>query len=233
LSLDLTDPDLAEQLLLTRVRADVGAEAFPNADRTAIDVAVAMVSAARASRQGLLVPTVEELLRRAQLRSDFGAVSRSHPVDRALEVLRPTTVQQLVEAASERTSEGGWLLVAGPPGHGKSWVCQQLLDVLSDEGWLTAEHYCYLGDADGERLERVLTEAVFGSLIGRLAEADPRLITDQRPRYAADEDALVGCMRRSLQLEPDRRIALIVDGIDHITRVRARTGASFDPSKSM
>jgi hypothetical protein len=115
-SLDLTDPDVAEQLLLTRVRAEVGAEAYPNAERTAVDVAAAIVSAARASRQGLLVPTVDELLRRAQLRSDFGAVSRSHPVDRTLEVLRPTTVRHLVEVASERAREGGRLLVEGPPG---------------------------------------------------------------------------------------------------------------------
>ncbi len=230
---DLTAPDLAERLLLMRVRAEVGAETFPNVDRAAVDVAAAMVSTARAARQGRLVVTAEELLRRTQLRSDFGAVSRAHPVDRALEVLRPTTVRQLVEAAGRLASKGGYLLVVGPPGHGKSWVCQQLLDALSAEGWLTAEHYCYLGDADGERLERVLAEAVFGSLIGRLAEADPRLITDHRPRFAADEEALVDCLRRSLNQEPSRRIALVIDGIDHITRVRARSGGAFDPSRSL
>jgi hypothetical protein len=138
-----------------------------------------------------------------------------------------------LEAASHRAVDGGHLLVEGPPGHGKSWVCQQVVDVLSDEGWLIAEHYCYLGDADGERLERVLMEAVFGSLIGRLAEADPRLVHDQRPRFAADEDALVGCLRRSRDLEPNRRVALLVDGLDHITRIRSRIGGTFDPSKSM
>lgn len=232
-SLDLTKPDAAEELLLKRVRADVGAEAFPNSERRAVDVAAAMVSAARAARQGALVPTSEELLRRAQLRSDFGAVSRSHPVDPTLEVWRPAAVRKFVDAASERAIGGGYLLVQGPPGHGKSWVCQQFLDTLSDESWLVAEHYCYLGDADGERLERVLIEAVFGSLIGRLAETDPRLVQDQRPRFSADEETLVASLRRSRDLEPDRRIALIIDGVDHITRVRARMGASFDPSRSM
>lgn len=230
---DLTVPDIAERLLLTRVRAEVGAEAFPNVERTAIDVAAAMVSAARAARQGRLVVTAEELLRRAQLRSDFGAVSRAHPVDQALEVQRPTTVHQLVEVATELAGNGGQLIVVGPPGHGKSWLCHQLLSALSEEGWLTAEHYCYLGDADGERLERVLAEAVFGSLVGRLAEADPGLVTDNRPRFAADEDALVGCLRRSLDREPNRRIALVLDGIDHITRVRARGRSGFDPSRSL
>src|SRR5262249_35627769 len=116
---------------------------------------------------------------------------------------------------------------------GKSWISQQVLGALRDWGWLVAEHYCYLGDADGERSERVLAEATFGSLVGRLAEDDPRLVHDQRPRFAADEDALVACLRRSLDFEPDRKIALVVDGIDHITRVRAGGGSSFDPSRSM
>ena len=188
---DLTAPDMAERLLLARVRAEVGAEAFPNVDRTAIDVAAAIVSTARAARQGRVVATAEELLRRAQLRSDFGAVSRAHPVDRALEVLRPSTVRQLVETAAEIACTGGYLLVVGPPGHGKSWVCHQLLSALADAGWLIAEHYCYLGDADGERLERVLTETVFGSLIGRIAETDPRIVAGQSSKIRGGR----GCPR--------------------------------------
>jgi len=230
---DLTAPDIAEQLLLTRMRVDVGAETFPNEGRTAIDVSAAMLSAARAARQGRLDVTALELLRITQLRSDFGAVSRAHPVDSSLEVLRQSTVRNLVDDATEQASVGGHLLVIGPPGQGKSWICHQLLKSLSDEGWLTAEHYCYLGDADGERLERVLAEGVFGSLVGRLASADPRLVTDIRPRFGADEDALVSCLRRSLDLEPGRRIALVIDGIDHITRVRTRGVGEFDPSRSL
>lgn len=232
-SLSLTEPDSAEQLLLTRARTDVGAETFPNDNRTAVDVAAAMITAARAARQRLLNPTPSELLRRAQLRSDFGAVSRSHPVDSAFEVSRLPVVRQLAGAVSKRAQDGGYLLVEGPPGHGKSWLCKQLIDSLSNQGWLIAEHYCYLGDADGERLERVLLETVFGSLIERLAEADPRLVQEQRPRFAADEEALVACLRRSRDLDPDRRVALIIDGVDHITRVQSRMGSSFDPSKSM
>lgn len=232
-SADLTAPDTAEGLLLDRMRADVGAEAFPNVERSAVDVAAAMISTARAARQGRLLVTAEELLRRAQLRSDFGAVSRSHPVNRELEVLRPMTVQEIVETAAELSTKGGHLIVVGPPGQGKSWVCQQVLDAMSEGGWLTAEHYCYLGDADGDRNSRVLLEAVFGSLVSRLAAADPTIVVDQRPRFAADEEALEGCLRRSLAKEPDRKIALVIDGIDHITRVRSRIGDRFDPSKSL
>lgn len=232
-SADLTTPDTAERLLLNRMRTEVGAEAFPNLERSAVDVAAAMISTARAARQRLIVVTAEELFRRAQLRSDFGAVSRAHPVDRELEVLRPSAVREISEAASELSTVGGRLMVVGPPGQGKSWICQQVLDAMSEDGWLTAEHYCYLGDADGERNKRVLLETVFGTLVGRLGAVDPSLIADQRPRFAADEEALEACLRRSLAKNSERRVALVIDGIDHITRVRARMGDRFDPSKTL
>ena len=38
--------------------------------------------------------------------------------------------------------------------------------------------------------------------------------------------------KRSLQLEPSRRIALVIDGIDHISRIRVR-GKEFDPSRNL
>jgi len=58
-SADLAAPDTAERLLLNRMRAEVGAEAFPNVDRGAVDVAAAMISTARAARQGRVVVTAE------------------------------------------------------------------------------------------------------------------------------------------------------------------------------
>jgi hypothetical protein len=232
-SFDLSNPGPAEHLLLTRVRNEVGAEAFPNEDRDAVDVAAAFVDAARAARQRRFAPDAQGLLRRARLRSDFGAVSRSHPVESAVEVTRGQLVNDLVGHVDALAPEGGRLLIQGPPGQGKSWLCQQLLEELDRAGWLVGEHYCYLGEADGELLERVIAETVLGSLLGRMVDEDHRLVHGQRPRLAADEEALEAALRRSVQLEPNRRVALIVDGIDHVTRVRTQRGSSFDPSKSM
>ena len=91
-----------------------------------------------------------------------------------------------------------------------------------DSGWLTAEHYCYLGAADHERTARVLADTVFGSLIKRIEQADERLVGDLRPRFASDEDALIECIARSVELEPGRKVAIVIDGIDHVTRGAAR-----------
>ena len=231
-SLDLTEPGAAEQLLLKRVQTEVGAEMYPNADRSAVDVAEALIRSARTARQGSMVVTASELLRRAQLRSDFGAVSRAHPVDQAIEVPRSTTVAKLVQQATAAADEGKVILLIGPPGQGKSWICQQMINSLSDKEWLVAEHYCYLGDADGERIPRVHSESVFGSLLRRIAEYDLQLVSEQRPRFAAHEQALEDAIVAARCKRPDSYVALVVDGIDHVTRV-INGGSAIDPSFSL
>ena len=129
---DLTKPAEAESLLLRRVREDVGAEIFPNAHRSAAGVARAMIEAAESARQGRGTVTDGELLRRAGLRVDFGGVSRRHPVDHSLEVERHSAVRRLTDLAAKAAETGGSVLVVGPPGQGKSWLCHQLLEGLGE-----------------------------------------------------------------------------------------------------
>jgi AAA ATPase domain len=231
-SADLRVPGPAEQLVLNRVRFDVGAESYPNENRSAVDVAEAMVRTVRAARQGRGVVTGPELIRRTDLRQDFGAVARLSPVQPSLEVRRESTVAALSEAASDGAIRGVPVLVTGPPGHGKTWACQQLLGSLAKRGWLVAEHYCYLGLEGDERVPRVMAETVFGSLLHRLAEADPSLVAEQRPRFAADAQALRDALIRAQSSNPNRPIALVVDGLDHVARVRGIVGES-DPSRAL
>ena len=226
---DLINPGAAEHLLLKCVHDEVGTGIYPNADRSDVDVAAALIGCARAARQGSLTVTVPELLRRTQLRSDFGAVARRHPVNNKLEVPRSPTVSDLVQKAIDTADEEKAILLVGPPGQGKSWVCKQVIKSLSDQDWLVAEHYCYLGEADEERRPRVHAESVLGSLLGRIAECDPNLVSEQRPRFAAHEQAVEHAVAAALEKEPHRRVALVVDGIDHVTRVIG-SGGAVDPS---
>ncbi|EWM13759.1 ATP-binding protein [Kutzneria sp. 744] len=228
----MLDPGPAELILLTRVRTEVGAESYPNANRSAADVADAFATFTRQARQGLSEPTAKALLARAQIRRDFGAVSRAHPVDHSVEVTRPTTVADVRVAAEHAALQGVPLVLTGPPGQGKSWACDQLVRELVSSGWLVAEHYCYLNDTLDERNERVRAETVFGSLLGRLAEADPSLVETQRPLYAANEESLANAVRSAVQARPDRRVALVVDGLDHVGRLREALPGT-DPSAAL
>lgn len=226
-SFNLLVPGPAEVLLLDRMRADLGAGCFPNTARTAVDVAAAMIRAANAARIGKGEITARALLRTAQLRSDFGAIARAHPVEASQEVTRGRFVATSVEKAIAAAEAGRALVFVGPPGQGKSWSCHQLLQALTASSWIVAEHYCFLGDGDRERSERVLADTIFGSLLARIAEADPATVAEQRPKFAANEVALLNAVQ--LVCDSGRRVALVVDGIDHVTRVGGVSSLT-DPS---
>lgn len=231
-SWDLTVPGPAEALLLERLRAEIGAGAYPNRDRSAVDVAEAFIRLARTARQGSLDVTREEILRRAQLRQDYGAVAQARPADPSVAILREAAVGKVADAAEAAARGGGAVVVTAPPGHGKSWLCDQLVSRLAEAGWLVAEHYCYLGDADDDRVARVIADSLFGSLLARLADADPVAVEQQRPLLAASEDALVRAVASAVAREPGRPVALVVDGLDHVTRVR-NDGIGFDASRAI
>src|SRR6266700_5686327 len=74
-SFDLTKPGALEKLLLSRITREIGAETYPNADLSAIDVAAALIAAARAARAGIDNTSRKTLLRRTRLRDDFGSVA--------------------------------------------------------------------------------------------------------------------------------------------------------------
>lgn len=83
---------------------------YPNEDRSAADVTEALIRTVRAARNGGPPVTRRELLRRAQLRQNFGAVVRAHPVDPAVEVPRAAAVEDLIAASSR------WTIRAHRPG---------------------------------------------------------------------------------------------------------------------
>ena len=228
-SLDLTAPATAERVLLQRVRDEIGAGAYPNQDRAPLDVAAALIDSARAARRGSVAAEPARLLQRTGLRTDYGAVARRHPVNKAVEVSRSEGVAGLMTEVAEAACQQKPLLLVGPPGQGKSWFCKQVVDALHDEGWLVAEHYCYLGDADSERRPRVLAESILGSLLGRIAEEDHDVVAERRPRFAASHRAVELAVSEALKRLPQRRVALVVDGVDHVTRVVGGSTA-HDPS---
>lgn len=225
---DLLSPGPAEALLLARIRDEVGAGSFPNAERSPVDVAAQLIASAQSARTGMGDVSAETLIRRTQLRTDFGAVTAATPVVAYREVSRLALVESLVSQIEAESVGGGALIVVGPPGQGKSWISDQVSSRLEAEGWLVASHYCFLGEADSERDDRVLLDAIFGSLLGRVAEADGTLVADNMPRFSADRAALEQVLQKASRSNL-RKMALVVDGLDHISRV-TRSRRSSNPS---
>jgi energy-coupling factor transporter ATP-binding protein EcfA2 len=114
---------------------------------------------------------------------------------------------------------GAILLLTGVPGSGKSWLLTRLAESLRAEGHLVARHYCYIAPGDLQRDERITIDVLYGNLIAELVEAEPPLGRQQTPRYSAGPDELSQLLTAAVQRESDRRVVLIVDGLDHVERV--------------
>lgn len=141
-TLNFASPGPAERALLRRVVEDLGAGRPPNAQILPDHAALALASAATAARAVDGHVDLESVAPRIGLTMDFGAVADGHHVEPAVEVSRSdaeTGVRQQIEAVA---SAGGWVLVRGGPGIGKSWLCEQLADGYRHAGWTVARHHC-------------------------------------------------------------------------------------------
>ncbi|KRE89023.1 hypothetical protein ASG87_05600 [Frateuria sp. Soil773] len=110
------------------------------------------------------------------------------------------------------------MLLAGP-GAGKSWALTQLADDLADAGQIVARHYCFLDPGDELLERRVIADTFFGNLLGELNDALAGR-SDLPPfGFAAGPAELERRLAEAAAVGV--RIVLIIDGLDHIARVRA------------
>lgn len=213
----LSEPSQLEQALIEELTEKVGIGRYPNQDRSPVDVAALAVSLANLARthgDSLTPANIEEEL---GIRTDFGRVSQSFPLDKRYFHNRPQFRQSLKEAACT----GAYQLVVSPPGSGKSWELTQLCDELKDAGAIVARHYCYLEPGDELVERRVTTDVFFGNLLADLTDAAPELLGASESRYAAGLNELEETLTAAKAL--NRQVVLVVDGLDHISRVRAGT----------
>ena len=227
MSTALRTPGALEEVLLRELRDGVGVGLWPNEDADPVSVASSLLVAATSARATGQTLRPNDVIRALGLRTDYGRVAQRFPVDVRARVQR----EQVLESLSDLVGEAGRLVVTGPPGSGKSWTLKELADRVRDAGHLVATHYCYVGLDDHERLPRTEVAPIFGSLIAELLDADPKLEGAAAPRYAAGLRELEQVVARSQELDPDRSVTLIVDGLDHASRTRP--GSVLDPGASV
>lgn len=233
-SADLAIPGSIEKILIERLEREVGAGTYPNTDRSPMDVAAHLVAAASAAREGKADVSLATLLSRTRLQSDFGSIARAFPVDASKEVTISSTSEGLVHLTEQSADEGIPLLVLGPPGQGKTWACDKLVRDLQQEGWFVANHYCFLNVAEDQGKDmRVRLEAVIGSLLAQIVEQEPACAGDLKPRFAANSEALVTALQKVRNMHPAKKVALVVDGIDHVSRVLGPATDRLDPATAL
>ena len=228
MSADLRDPGPLEHVLLQKLRDDIGVGLWPNQNYEPVGVAASVIVAVTSARSASQKVSPADVLRVLGIRTDYGRVAQRFPVNEHVQVKR----SDMLEDLSQQVEGTDRLVVVGPPGSGKSWALTQLAERARVEGHLVATHYCYLDLDDDERQLRTEAETMFGSLVAGLLDAAPDLAEAQYPRYTAGPEMLEGLAAAALERDPSCRIVLIVDGLDHISRIRPSSvrarGASIE-----
>lgn len=217
-SRDFSKPGQIEALILNLLTDSIGIGRYPNHHRSSVEVAARLQQfAARARSLGQTV-TPADVERELQLQKDFGRVEQQFPVVATTVVRREHLRREIMARVSGRR-----VIVEGPPGSGKSWELTGLAEDLKHAGYKVARHYCYLEPGDPEVQRRITIDVMFANLIYELIKANPDLERLHRPAYSAGPRELENLLRKGVDSGIIERAALIVDGIDHISRVFAES----------
>jgi hypothetical protein len=213
-STDLRQPGPLEQSLLRALADDVGVGFWPNNNRDVADSAAHLIHEASVARATSATLAEGEVIQALGLRIDYGRVPEVLPVDDRRLVRRVDALGDIAQMLSTTSR----VAITGSPGIGKSWLLHQLAIRLADEGWWVATHYCFIDLFDADQSLRASIDTIFGSIMFELLERDPS-ITPGGPRYAAGPRELEKLLDAGSKAQPNRRIAIIVDGLDHADRI--------------
>ncbi|WP_431867490.1 ATP-binding protein [Microbacterium paraoxydans] len=234
-SLSFSEPGPADAALTQRAAVELGAGRPPNVHRSPEDVALRLVYAATKARATTGKVTRASIAADVGLTTDFGAVREGSPVESALAVEREAATTTVTDRIDDVAQHGGRVVLVGEPGAGKSWLSEQIADAYRTKDWIVARHHCWLGETDTDRSQRVLIDVVIGSLLNQLDIQAPHAVAGIRPRFAATTETLTKALRDCRSKYPGRQILLIVDGLDHINRVRGRNigEGTADPARAV
>ena len=151
------------------------------------------------------------------LRTDFGKLNQSFPVNFDVFVSRDSFEESIIYNVKQLSHQ----IVLGSPGAGKSWSLTRLAEKLKDQGICVAKHYCYLEPGDEELERRISTESLFANLLYELTSSNTKLRDSLTSRYSSTFESLDEAIKVASELE--ELVVLIVDGLDHISRVLNET----------
>lgn len=194
-------------LLLYECVKNIGIGVYPNDHlhiENVIDSLRVFVSEKRAQRD-LLPVSAKYIAKNAKINLNFGGIEEQFPIDEKVLV----DISERKNSVIKSLDENQKVVLVGSPGSGKSWLIHCIEDYCKDQNYNVVKHYCYTDVNDPITSKRVTTNAMFGSLMQKLAVGTSRIFT-----YASNLDNFNAVLKQQTQ-----KTLIIIDGIDHIWRV--------------
>ncbi|MFZ5631181.1 MAG: hypothetical protein ACOY5B_18775 [Spirochaetota bacterium] len=212
---DFENPGELEQITLDLLKR-IGIGVYPNANLSTTQVALSLLHRIKQGRstesQKLNVKNILHYLR---ISTDLGAIPQDIPIDHALNILTDTDSNGLLtNLLSEKK-----VILLGEPGAGKSWFIKHFEEYLHTKSIACIKHYCYTDMQDNLRQSRISVDTLCGNLISGILNGFPDLRSKKHVAYGSNLLEL----NNLIQHVPEQ-LVIIIDGLDHIQRIRESSG---------
>lgn len=207
-SLNLDNPGPIEKVLITQVEK-LGVGIYPNNNLKVEDVINKLASKVKHSRAIGDILNTSQLLVQLGLIMDYGKIDQKFPIDLKHHIKLNDEIKRLEKVINDLKH----VIVRGNPGSGKSWLIDEFISKLMDEGKKVIRYNCFQSLQDTNNIDRIRTSSFYGNLVLQIVDQYPELSNQKITRFGADKEEFENLLSKIKE-----NFYLVVDGLDHISR---------------
>lgn len=207
-TLDLKNPGGIENVIIRQVEK-LGIGIYPNDDINVEDIVYKIATEVKHSRAIGNKLYINTLIGRLGVIIDYGKFDQRFPVDLTHKVILDDEIERLHKVV--RNSKH--VIITGNPGSGKSWLVDEYIDKLNNDGDKVIHYNCFQSLQDPNSLERIRVTSLYGNMVSQIVEQYPELVEHKNTIFGADKAELENLLQHIVE-----EFYFIVDGLDHISR---------------
>ena len=178
--------------------------------------------------------TKNDLISHLNIKKSFGAIKNDIEFDQSLYVDVSKNLRQLNEQTIKNA--GGIMGIKGKPGSGKTWLLTRWLKDLQQKYPETPPiwYYASIGVTGDDHFEsRITKNQILSNLVDAIKK-EYRISTDKN-QYAADDSTFkeLLCKLNKIANDKQRIISIIIDGLDHVDRIKKRANHISNSEKTV
>ena len=221
-SLDIVNKGELERITVERIK-DFGVGIYPNHEISPEGVLLKLMNIVKSARANQRILKTDQIVSALGLVVGYGNIEQLFPVDSSSNIYDENTFRKFYSNICKNNKT----ILIGEPGSGKSWFVTNFIKYLKSQNILLARHYCYTSLDDKFYTGRITSNIFMANLISDIMLVYPELKDIKTSRFGVDENELQLLIDRI-----DKEIVLIIDGLDHIERIKSSHKSTFGTNRT-
>ncbi len=210
-SLDIVNKGKLERISIESLK-NLGVGTYPNHEISPEGVLLKLMNIVKNARANQRTLKTDQVVNALGLVVGYGNIEQLFPVDLNCNIYDESALGGFYSNICKNNKT----ILIGEPGSGKSWFITNFIEYLKSRNILFARHYCYTSLDDIFYTGRITSNILMANLINDIMFVCPELKDIKTSRFGVDENELQSLIDRI-----DKEIILIIDGLDHIERIKS------------